>query len=315
LIDEKDRPVGGGERDQMELGGEETVGEILLAAREKLGLTLEALSQETKIPAATLQYLETDNFEAIPASVYAKGFLRAYARQLGLDPAQLISKYEMQTGQTHKSRGDLWEIEEEIVEEQLGSTHLLRRFVLPAVLVIIVLVVVWRVFGGGDEGVEPPPDLPDAAVEGRADRPPEAGETASGAEPADEEGGGAQEDSRRSEQPERMEERMSRAPSGGGERRESSGEAGGELTLRITAEEQTWFDIVVFEMTEAGMDSTEDDFILEPGQSRTFTSNAYFYIRKIGKTGGFSIMLDGRPFEIPVVEGRLPRDIKISRSR
>ncbi len=88
--------------------GEETVGEILLAAREKSQMTLEAVSQQTRIPVSTLRYLETDNFEAIPARVYAKGFLRTYAEVLGLDTGRLLNRYEMQTGQTHKSRGDLW---------------------------------------------------------------------------------------------------------------------------------------------------------------------------------------------------------------
>ena len=96
MTDENERPGDQPEPQQMELGGEETVGEILLAAREKKGLALEVVSQETKIPAATLQYLETDNFEAIPAKVYATGFLKIYAQALGLDPNQLINKYEEQ---------------------------------------------------------------------------------------------------------------------------------------------------------------------------------------------------------------------------
>ena len=77
--------------DQAELGDEETVGELLLTAREKRGLTLEAVSQESKIPVGTLQHLETDNFEAIPAKVYATGFLRTYGEILGLDPEVLAA--------------------------------------------------------------------------------------------------------------------------------------------------------------------------------------------------------------------------------
>ena len=125
---------------------------MLLAAREKKGLTLEAISQESKIPKGTLQNLETDNFEAIPAKVYATGFLRTYSQILGLDPAQLINKYEVQTGQTHKSRGDLWEIEEEVVEEKLGSSHLFIKLVIPVIVVIVLIIVLWKVFGGRDEG-------------------------------------------------------------------------------------------------------------------------------------------------------------------
>ena len=136
------------------------------------GLTLEAISQESKIPVMTLQHLETDNFEAIPAKVYATGFLRTYGQILGLDPAQLINKYEIQTGQTHKSRGDLWEIEEEVVEEKLDSPHLFRKFVIPVIVVIGLIIVLWKIFGGRDEGTVTTPVVPEAAqVTGEDDSP------------------------------------------------------------------------------------------------------------------------------------------------
>jgi cytoskeleton protein RodZ len=330
VTDEKERPErAGGEleesglpaqAEQIDLGGEETVGEMLLAAREKKGMALELVSQETKIPVSTLQYLETDNFEAIPAKVYATGFLKTYAGILGLDPAQVINKYEVQTGQDHKSRGDLWEIEEEVVEETLGSTHLLRRFVIPAVLVIVAIIILWRVFGGGEEGGVPDPGVPaagESAGSGDADRPAGNGESAGRLEEAkvesDEEpeagvaagDGGRPGETVQEEPPRAVADEVS----------DADPPAPGEMTLRIQAEERIWFDLVVFTRTASGIDTLETDFILEPGESRTFTSNESFYIRKIGKTEGFTMELDGRPYDVPVVEGRLPRDITISRDR
>ena len=50
MTDDKEMPEGLPQPEQLELGGEATVGELLLAAREKNKLTLEAVSQETKIP-------------------------------------------------------------------------------------------------------------------------------------------------------------------------------------------------------------------------------------------------------------------------
>jgi cytoskeletal protein RodZ len=311
--EEKEKPEGSPEPEQLELGGETTVGELLLDAREKKGLTLEAVSQETKIPVMTLQYLETDNFEAIPAKVYATGFLKAYSQILGLDPMQVINKYEVQTGQTHKSKGDLWEIEEEIVEEKLGSTHLLGRFIIPSVLAIIVIIILVKVFSGGDEGEEPIDDKPATEQqvkiddsEAKTDRPvstENAGDAGEGPDEEklsgveDESGGGAA-----------MEE--SQADSGVEEVSEPS-RTSGEMILSIYAEEKIWFDVVIYTRTTEGVDSFETDFILEAGESRTFTSNESFLIRKIGKAEGFAVELDGRPYVVPIVEGRLPRDIII----
>ena len=311
LPEQMELPSAEEEKVQLDLSDEVTVGEMLLAAREKRKIALEAISQDTKIPVATLQYLETDNFEAIPAKVYATGFLKAYAKALGLDPAQVLSRYEVQTGQTHKSKGDLWEIEEEIVEETLDSPKLLKRFVIPSVLVIAAIVILWSVFGGDDEGVEPPPPLPEAGrTTVREEQPRDEGEAAAGDEQTDRAGNESRDEGRdetgREEpgQAEQQEERPAEQPA-----------ARGEMTLRISVEDRIWFDLLVLNMTASGIDTLETDFILEPGESRTFTTNGSFYLRKIGKTEGFSLELDGRPYEIQVEEGRLPRDISITRPR
>ena len=126
----------------MDMMSDRTVGEILLEAREKSGQSLDALSLESRIPKKSLQYLETDNYEAFPAKVYVQGFLRTYSRLLGLDVQQILSKFELQTGQTHKSRGDLWEVEETFIEESVQSTHIFRRYLLPAAGIIIVLILI-----------------------------------------------------------------------------------------------------------------------------------------------------------------------------
>ena len=317
--EQPERPDGLPEQEQMELGSEETVGEMLLAAREKKGLALEAVSQETKIPAATLQYLETDNFEAIPAKVYAIGFLKTYAQVLGLDPNQLINKYEIQTGQTHKSRGDLWEIEEELIEEKLGSTHLLGRFVIPAVLVIVAIIILWMVFGGGEEGAEPQSTLSVAGEQVDTESRGETGDSGEGTVDSGDVGADRQHDR---EVPGgsdgAVEETVREEPAAVLQEPETAADpsAAGEMSLRIIAEERIWFDLIVFTRTASGIDTLlAEDFILEPGESRTYTSNEYFYIRKIGKTEGFIIELDGKPYEVPIVEGRLPRDITIPQNR
>ena len=89
--------------------------------------------------------------------------------------------------------------------------------------------------------------------------------------------------------------------------------AAGEMSLRIAAEERIWFDLVIYNQSDTGLVTVETDFILEAGEERIFTSNESFLIRKIGRTEGFTIELDGRPYKVPIVKGRLPRDITISR--
>ena len=61
------------------------VGEVLRRTRAGRGLSLAEASQHTRINRAYLEALEAGRLELLPAPVYARGFLRSYARYLGLD--------------------------------------------------------------------------------------------------------------------------------------------------------------------------------------------------------------------------------------
>ncbi len=63
---------------------------MLQRARQARGLTLEEVERDTRISHRYLQALENENFGLLPAPVYARGFLRTYARYLGLEPANLL---------------------------------------------------------------------------------------------------------------------------------------------------------------------------------------------------------------------------------
>jgi cytoskeletal protein RodZ len=66
------------------------LGRLLTQARQTRGLTLEAAERDTRIARRYLEALEREDFNALPAQVFARGFLRSYSQYLGLDPAQVL---------------------------------------------------------------------------------------------------------------------------------------------------------------------------------------------------------------------------------
>ncbi len=66
------------------------IGHRLQEARHQKGLNLGDVERQTRIPRQYLQALEADQFGLLPAPVYARGFLRNYARFLGLDENELL---------------------------------------------------------------------------------------------------------------------------------------------------------------------------------------------------------------------------------
>lgn len=71
-----------------------SVGEALRSHRLARGLTCEDVAYATHMKVQTVEALEAEAFDRIPAPLYVKGFIRLYASYLGLDPKPLIAEYE-----------------------------------------------------------------------------------------------------------------------------------------------------------------------------------------------------------------------------
>ena len=69
-------------------------GQLLSEARKKRRLRYKGLSAELNIPEKYLQALEEENYGVMPGGdPYIKGYLRAYAKKLGIDPDFIIERY------------------------------------------------------------------------------------------------------------------------------------------------------------------------------------------------------------------------------
>ena len=79
------------------------VGAFLAAKRGERGLTLQQASSATRIRLEHLSALEADEPELLPAPVYARGYLRTYARYLGLDEDSLVARMPQSLQDTRRS--------------------------------------------------------------------------------------------------------------------------------------------------------------------------------------------------------------------
>ena len=69
------------------------LGEQFRAAREARGLSLSDVAEQIRIRSVYLGEIEAENWGAIGAPVYVRGFLRTYARFLGLDPEEAVLEF------------------------------------------------------------------------------------------------------------------------------------------------------------------------------------------------------------------------------
>ena len=71
----------------------ESFGTWLRRQREVREIDLREIADSSKVSMSYLRALEEDRFEVLPAPVFAKGFLRQYARYVGLDPEEVVNFY------------------------------------------------------------------------------------------------------------------------------------------------------------------------------------------------------------------------------
>jgi cytoskeleton protein RodZ len=76
-----------------EAGSGSSFGTWLRRQREARQISLREVADRTKISLRYLQAMEDDRFEVLPAPVFAKGFLREYARYVGLSPDEVVNHY------------------------------------------------------------------------------------------------------------------------------------------------------------------------------------------------------------------------------
>ena len=70
----------------------ESLGAIFKEIRESNNISIEEVEAATKIRAKYLQAIEADDFDAIPGKVYAKGFVKSYARYFKIDQEPVIQE-------------------------------------------------------------------------------------------------------------------------------------------------------------------------------------------------------------------------------
>jgi hypothetical protein len=68
-------------------------GALLRQRREQLGLSIDDVSRATKISGGILRAIEAMDIAKLPARAYARGFVRSYAREVGLNPETTVTAY------------------------------------------------------------------------------------------------------------------------------------------------------------------------------------------------------------------------------
>ncbi len=98
------------------------LGDFLKSAREEKEISLDEISNATKIPKRHLSSLEDGNFSCFSGEVYLKGALKNYAEVVGLNPREVVSGYELLLKKKNTIENEK-RVEKKHKKEQLKEDH------------------------------------------------------------------------------------------------------------------------------------------------------------------------------------------------
>lgn len=118
-------------------GGADSFGLWLRRQREIREIDLQEIADRTKISVRYLKAMEQDRFDLLPGTVFARGFLREYARYVGLNPDEVVNFY-LSTRDTDESA------EEE--ETEAARKNVRWGWVVLAVLLLAAMAAAWFLY-------------------------------------------------------------------------------------------------------------------------------------------------------------------------
>lgn len=157
-------------------------GELLHHEREMQGLDLEEVAAALNLRPAVIRGLEQDSYEEVPVAAYRRGYLRAYARLLGMDEQHVISLYKARFGKEESER-KVTPVQVTKPPSRLG-TWVFRLVTLLVIAGLAALTLLWWQSRGGSQPPTPADNAPVAvdSLDGRTTiteqgSPPEARDT------------------------------------------------------------------------------------------------------------------------------------------
>lgn len=112
--------------------------------REERGVALRDIADTTKISVSALEALERNDISRLPGGIFSRGFVRAYAEQIGADPEKAVREFIARFPHDSVTDGSPYVTSHDIDTDPPSHTGRLMLIGVPVLLVVIALVV-WAI--------------------------------------------------------------------------------------------------------------------------------------------------------------------------
>jgi len=112
-----------------------TLGEKLRQAREERGITLSEVAEQTRISGQYLESIENDDYRSLPGGIFNKGFVKSFAKYVGVDEQEALQDYASLLGsQTHQIADEPRSYRPEVLTDDRSSSSSLPTVIFAVII-------------------------------------------------------------------------------------------------------------------------------------------------------------------------------------
>ena len=142
--------------ESVEQQGEISVGPRLQKARMEKKLSQVQVAEKLFLKTQIIECLDDGAFERIPKKAFIRGYIRAYARVVGLEGSELVAAYDAEVGRD-EGQGDEATILMNAEDPSLAKNPIFKAGAMGIAVLVIVVLLVWMVVSGGQGDRSGPP--------------------------------------------------------------------------------------------------------------------------------------------------------------
>ena len=120
-------------------------GERMKRIREEKKVALRDIADTTKISVSALEALERNDISRLPGGIFSRGFVRAYAEQIGADPEKTVREFIARFPHDSVTDGSPYVTTHEVDTEPPFHAGRVLLIAVPIVVVVLALIV-WAIF-------------------------------------------------------------------------------------------------------------------------------------------------------------------------
>lgn len=117
-------------------------GHLMREAREGLGFTQKETARDLHLTSKVINAIEESNFELLPGSVFARGYIRSYARHIGLDGPALVAEFDAVYGNPNFGSKPMSNIPQVGEQSKPGDTWV-KLFSVVLVIALLAVSLIW----------------------------------------------------------------------------------------------------------------------------------------------------------------------------